>query len=79
MSQKLKRYNSLVLKAAVAKLATKRTVVTATIAVCMKVYKRHEKLYKRLDESWISSTDQDSPRTLTGWLIKINCKADHSN
>ncbi len=83
MSQKLKRYNSLVLKAAVAKLATKKNQRRRSNShycghcsenLCMKVYKRHEKLYKRLDQSWISSTDQDSPRTLTGWLIKLTVK-----
>ena len=82
-SQKLKKHNSLALKAAVAELAAKknhrlqRSSKSYYCGHCkqnlsIKVYKRHEKLYRRPDQSWISasiSADRGVPSdTLPGWL-----------
>ena len=79
MSQKLiKRHNSLALKVAVAELAAKKKhrhrhrsnhyCGHCEQNLCIKVYKRHKKLYKRPDQSWISVADQDSCKTLEGKL-----------
>ena len=76
MSQKLiKRHNSLALKVAVAELAAKKKhrhrsnhyCGHCEQNLCIKVYKRHKKLYKRPDQSWISVAG-------LVWLTKIHAK-----